>query len=279
MLRRAAPLFLLLALGLVSPAAFARDALQSFGLAVRANDVSFVRQMPELGLNERTRDDLSNNLLMLAIRDDGEALVLALLKQPAWQSLEVLNYQNQLGETALMIAAVKGSVPVARALIGLGAEVNRAGWTPMHYAATSGQVEIIRLLAEKSAYIDAASPNKTTPLMMAARFNHRPAAAALIELGADPTQTNESGFTARDYAKELNNKDLAFWLELEEISFVNKYLKSISKAKEDATLRDLVIQSGGEIVTVTSPKDASGRASEAPAVAPSAGVEVFKGIE
>ena len=77
--RRAAPLCLLLALGLVSPVAFARDALQSFGLAVRANDVSFVRQMPELGLNERTRDDLSNNLLMLAIRDDGEALVLALL--------------------------------------------------------------------------------------------------------------------------------------------------------------------------------------------------------
>ncbi|MEY3916946.1 MAG: hypothetical protein RLZZ140_509, partial [Pseudomonadota bacterium] len=110
MLRRAAPLCLLLALSLANPAAFARDALQSFGLAVRANDASFVRQMPELGLNEQTRDDLSNNLLMLAIRDDGEALVLALLKQPAWQSLEVLNYQNQLGETALMIAAVKGSV-------------------------------------------------------------------------------------------------------------------------------------------------------------------------
>lgn len=279
MRRHIIPIGLCLALGLAIPTAFARDALQSFGLAVRANDVSFLRQMPALGLNEKTRDDLSNNLLMLAIRDDGEMLALALLKQPAWQSPEVLNYQNQLGETALMIAAVKGSVPIARALIGLGAEINRTGWTPMHYAATTGQVEIIRLLAEKSAYIDAASPNKTTPLMMAARFNHRPAAAALIELGADPTQTNEAGLTARDYAVELNNKDLAFWLELEEISFTNKYLRSISKAKEDSTLRDLVIQSGGEIVTVASPKEAGGRVSEAPGIAPSAGVEVFKGIE
>ena len=85
----------------------ARDVLQAFGLAVRANDASFLARLPQLGLDERTRDDLRNNLLMIAIRDDGQAIALGLLRQKRWQTKEVLNYENQLGETALMIAAVE----------------------------------------------------------------------------------------------------------------------------------------------------------------------------
>ena len=254
----------------------ARDVLQAFGLAVRANDASFLARLPQLGLDERTRDDLRNNLLMIAIRDDGEAIALGLLRQKRWQTKEVLNYENQLGETALMIAAVKGSAAVAEQLIKLGAEVNRAGWSALHYAATSGHVGVVRLLIEKSAFVDAASPNGTTPLMMAARFNHRDAAGALLELGADPTLTNEVGLTARDYATENGNKDLSFWLEMQEISFTSRYLQNLPKLDPSATLKDVVIQSGGEVVTVSP----SGKgASQAPEAKPVEGVEVFQGIQ
>lgn len=251
----------------------ARDVLQAFGLAVRANDASFLARLPQLGLDERTRDDLRNNLLMIAIRDDGEAIALGLLRQKRWQTKEVLNYENQLGETALMIAAVKGSAAVAEQLIKLGAEVNRAGWSALHYAATSGHVGVVRLLIEKSAFVDAASPNGTTPLMMAARFNHRDAAGALLELGADPTLTNEVGLTARDYATENGNKDLSFWLEMQEISFTNRYLNNLLKVNSSSTLEELVIQSGGQITMRPS------AASPPKEVDPAAGVEVFRGIE
>ena len=252
----------------------ARDALQAYGLAVRANDASFLARMPQLGLDERTRDDLRNNLLMIAIRDDGEAIALGLLRQKRWQTKEVLNYENQLGETALMIAAVKGSAAVAGQLVKLGAEVNRAGWSALHYAATSGHVGVVRLLVEKSAFVDAASPNGTTPLMMAARFNHRDAAGALLELGADPTLTNQVGLTARDYAIDNGNKDLSFWLEMQEISFSNKYLNNLLEVNSNTTLEELVIQSGGQVTlkpstTSLPPKE----------VDPAAGVEVFRGIE
>jgi hypothetical protein len=234
--------------------------------------------MPELGLNEQTRDDLRNNLLMLAIREDGDVLAMAMLEQAVWKNPDVLNYQNQLGETPLMLASLKGSASIVKRLLDLGAEANQPGWTALHYAATSGHADVIRLLVAKNAYIDADSPNKTTPLMMAARFNHQPAAKALLEGGADPTRTNEAGLTARDYASENNNRDLAFWLELEEISFTQRYLSRLPKTPSDASLETVVIESGGSVVKTVEPS-ADGNAVAPPPflpeVTPAPGVEVF----
>jgi ankyrin repeat protein len=271
--------------GLCGPmAAWPRDSLQSFVLAAKANDASFLGRLPELGLDAQSRDSLRNNLLMLALREAGEDLALAMLSQPDWQGLQVIEHQNQLGETPLMIAAIKGLDRAVKRLVEIGAEVNRPGWTALHYAATSGSVAVIRLLGEHSAYVDAMSPNNTTPLMMASRFNHRPAAAELIQLGADPTITNQAGLNARDYAKEQGNRDLAFWLELEEISFTNRYLKRLPNLRPDATLSDVVEQSGGEVVTVRATQrepssGADGLATDRlPQVAPAQGVEVVPGI-
>lgn len=222
---------------LTGPSVMARDVLQQFILASRADDTTFIPQMEELGLNTRTRDDLGNTLLMLAIREGSEKMALSLLQQPDWKSTEFLDAENKLGENALMVAAVKGADPVARALLDLGAQSNRYGWGPLHYAATSGHVTMIHILVEGASYVDAESPNGTTPLMMAARFNHRPAAAALISLGADPTMSNQAGLTARDYAKENNNNDLAFWLELQEISFTTRYLRKLHELDVDQYFR------------------------------------------
>jgi ankyrin repeat protein len=274
-----APLLVVLC---TSQTALARDSLQTFILAAKANESGFVSRLPELGLDSQSRDGLRNNLLMLALREGGEDLALALMAQPAWQDRAVVEHQNQLAETPLMIAAIKGLERAARRLIELGAEVNRPGWTALHYAATAGSVPVIKLLGEHSAYVDAVSPNSTTPLMMAARFNQRPAAAELIALGADPTITNQSGLNARDYAKEQNNNDLAFWLELEEISFTNRYLRRLPKVTPDSTLNDVVNQVGGEVVTVqpsqpdTKPDGIA--TDRLPQVGPAQGVEVLPGI-
>ena len=235
------PTVIALLLSLGAQPAVARDSIQTFLLAARADDVSVINQMPGLGLDDRLRDDLGNTLLMVAIREGGERLALALLRQPQWQEKALLEQENRLGENALMLASIKGLRSVAEALIQRGAEVNREGWTALHYAATSGHVDLIQLLSEHSAYVDATSPNGTTPIMMAVRFNHRPAAAALIAVGADPTQSNQAGLTARDYAIQNNNKDLAFWIEGEEIAFTNRYLKRLSKP----SIQDLELTKNG----------------------------------
>ncbi len=246
--------------------------LQSFLLAVKASDFSFISRMEKLGLGPQTKDALGNNLLMLAIREAGPRMALLMLEDPKWQATEVLDYENQIGENALMLAALAGENQVIRRLIALGAQVSRWGWSPLHYAATSGHVETIELLLEHHAYVDTESPNKTTPLMMAARFNHINAAKTLLAAGADPTLVNEAGMRAKTYASEANNRDLEFFLELEEISFESRRRHAPVSDKAGLSLEEIVIEAGGSVVVEP---DAQSSAKPAPA---GEGVELFQGI-
>ena len=99
-----------------------------------------------------------------------------------------------------MMAALKGHLDLVKKLIDRGADVNKPGWTPLHYAATSGHLAIMELLLEHHAFIDAESPNGTTPLMMAAHYGTPAAVKLLLEAGADPTMKNQLGLTAIDFA-------------------------------------------------------------------------------
>ncbi|WP_249205301.1 ankyrin repeat domain-containing protein, partial [Achromobacter sp. Marseille-Q0513] len=49
-----------------------------------------------------------------------------------------VNAENPAGETPLMYLAIAGQTDRARALIARGAQINRLGWTPLHYAASKG---------------------------------------------------------------------------------------------------------------------------------------------
>ena len=82
-----------------------------------------------------------------------------------------------------MLTALRGQLELAKALIAKGADVNKTGWTPLHYAGSSGHVDMIRLLLEHSAYIDAESPNGSTPLMMAAMYGNDAAVQLLLDEG------------------------------------------------------------------------------------------------
>jgi len=116
------------------------------------------------------------------------------------------------GESPLMMAALKGHLPQARRLIALGAEVNKPGWAPLHYAATNPEpisLELVQLLLEHHAYIDASSPNRSTPLMMAAHYGHPSVVKLLLESDADPLIKNEQGLGAIDFAQRAGRADVA----------------------------------------------------------------------
>lgn len=50
-----------------------------------------------------------------------------------------------------------------KALLDHGAKVNKDGWSPLHYAAANGNEKIVKMLLDKDAFVDAVSPNATTP--------------------------------------------------------------------------------------------------------------------
>jgi ankyrin repeat protein len=90
--------------------------------------------------------------------------------------------------------------------------VNRPGWTPLHYAAASGDVDIARMLLAHGARIDAQSPpasGKYTPLMMAAREGHQDSAEFLLAQGADPLLKNGEGLTAARIAEQTQHGAIA----------------------------------------------------------------------
>ena len=76
---------------------------------------------------------------------------------------------------------------------------------------------MMRLLIESSAYIDAESPNGTTPLMMAAYYGTPQAVKLLLEEGADPLLKNKLGLSAMDFAMQTSHKDSQDYIQ----AFVN----------------------------------------------------------
>ena len=124
-----------------------------------------------------------------------------------------VNALNAAGESALMLAALKGDMASSLQLLARGALVNRAGWSPLHYAATGTEPRLVTLLLERGADIDARAPNGTTPLMMAARYGHEDSVKLLLARGADPKRRDSRGLQAADFARLEGREWLAARLE------------------------------------------------------------------
>lgn len=167
---------------------------------------------PILGLQLRyfdlnTRDEKGTPPLVIAIANDSLNVAEYLIQQ---RGLD-LDATNANGENALMMAALKGQLSTAQALLKRGAQVNKPGWTPLHYAASSPAPEsekMARLLLDNYAYIDAASPNQTTPLMMAARYGSGTVVELLLKEGADPALKNDKGMSAVDFARSVGRDNV-----------------------------------------------------------------------
>lgn len=177
------------------------DAKTDFFAAVMRDHYQDVMVQLLRGFNPNTPDERGRTGLTLAMRQESWRVVDTLLSAPGID----VNLANAQGETPLMLAAVKGNLELVKKLVARDADVNREGWAPLHYAASAGlehSVEIAAYLLEESAYIDAASPNGSTPLMLAAQYSNEAMVKLLIAEGADVSLRNQQGLTAVDFARK-----------------------------------------------------------------------------
>ena len=176
---------------------------EDFFKAVQFDDVKTVQALLQRGFDPNTVNPAGMPGLMLAVREPSLKVAQLLASWPKVKT----EVRNDKDESVLMLAALKGYLPLVKQLVDKDADVNKPGWTPLHYAASTGQVAVIEFLLENSAYIDSESPNGTTPLMMAAMYGSPEAVKVLIQAGADLNIKNQLGLTALDFAVRGNRQN------------------------------------------------------------------------
>lgn len=124
----------------------------------------------------------------------------------------------QDGFYPLGLAAFFGHLAAVQALIASGADVhamarNSFKVRPIHAAAASRNLEILRAVLEAGADPNMAQQQGFVPLHEAASSGNRAMAELLVRHGANPTLANEAGKTSIDLAIEKGHADLAAWLQ------------------------------------------------------------------
>ena len=178
---------------------------EDFFVAVKRDDPRSITGLLLRGFDANALDPSGRHGLFAALQEGSLKAAEALI---AWPRTNV-EWRSPKDESPLMLAAFRGHTDLVKKLIARDADVNKPGWTPLHYAATGGHLPVIKLLIEEHAYINAESPNKTTPLMMAAEYGSTAAVKLLLDEGADPLMRNELGLSAVDFAMRANRKDAA----------------------------------------------------------------------
>lgn len=191
-----------LSMGLVSTSHAVDDA---FWLDVENNRAKSVLNYLAQGVdpNSKSREELP--AVMWAIQNQSWAVYDLLIAHRQFDP----NVVNANNETPLMYLAILGEDQKAEQLIAKGAQVQRLGWTPLHYAASKGHLSTAQLLLKHGALVNAPAPDGSTALMMAARSGSRPMVDLLLQRGADPTVRSLNQLTAADWAEANQNTRLA----------------------------------------------------------------------
>lgn len=199
-------LFLLIFIGFLSGPGIvhAQSAYDDIQSAVKNGNAALIRQLLAKGVDVDSTDREGTTLLITAASEGKLESVRALVDGRA-----KLNTANQFGETALMMASIRGHRPVVEYLLGKGAQVNQPGWTALMFAAIKGHADIVKMLLSKGANVNASSQNGTTALMLAAKEGNLDTVLVLLDHGASVNLRNMAGMTALGVALESKRRDVA----------------------------------------------------------------------
>ena len=150
------------------------------------------------------------------IHDAAQAGDLAKVRSLLEADPDLLELKNENGKTPMHFAAESGSVELIRFLLDKGAAVNAkniASEIPLHYAAGWCHLEAVKLLLDRKADVSIRSNEGDTPLHYLRFVGLREVAELLLDNGADINARNNAGETFLGMAVNAGRPqliDLAF---------------------------------------------------------------------
>ena len=168
-------------------------------------DVAAVRALIQKKADVNAAQDDGATALHWAVYRDNVEVVDMLLRAGAKSA------PNREGMTPLAMAALYGNAQIVDRLLKSGGDakaVGPNGESMVMFAARNGNPDVIRLLVEAGANVNAREPLRgTTALMWAVEQRHPEAVAALLNAGADPAARSAGAGLPRNYiAPRVNTR-------------------------------------------------------------------------
>ena len=117
-------------------------------------------------------------------------------------------------ETPLMYAAHFNHIEVVQVLLDAGANMEAVSedYRALHWAAMYGNLDIVRLFLERGAEMNATNRWGQTALLRAASMGHTAIVRILLHYGADVSILDEDGKSAADWASTAGHQEIVILL-------------------------------------------------------------------
>lgn len=177
--------------------------------------------------------------------------------------------------TALHVAAGYNHLEVVQLLIERGASINatdKGGLMPLHNAASYGHIDVALLLLAHGAQVDATDLWRYTPLHEAASKGRTQMCALLLQHGANPRLQTADGKTPIDLAQSPAVRELLLAAVPRDVP-ADALITSPPALRTTGPALDRRAEAAGEAATTAAPTTAS---TTAPAAAAAAGVTAVR---
>ncbi len=195
-------------------------------VADKGNNIAMARALLDLGADVNAVDSRGRSVLDLALKRGAPKELIALLKSRGAKSAQDLdpgevktrgserNYFFLNTKSPIHVAAAKGELDNVKELLAqrpedVKAQDEKNQYTPLHWAAANGHVEVMQYLIEHGADISARDKNGTTPIHLAAENDQIEALKFLLDHGADVGARNDWQWTPLHYCAFHDAQDTA----------------------------------------------------------------------
>jgi len=223
------------------------------------NHKEIVKLLLEAGADIDNKNKYGNTSLILASKNDNKEIVdllknygAKLIKENIGNILkpkskeDINNYINQLTQKEkdkkLFTACVKNQPNIVKLLIEAGANVNAKNddnFTSLMFTSYNGYEEIVKLLIDTGANVSAQDKRKYTALIYATQANKIKIVKLLIEAGADINARDNFENTALTYVYRNSNREIIDLLKRYGAKDVNESLHDILKPKSYEDIKNI----------------------------------------